>query len=425
MDASQNLKKNCDVNQHTEKMASVKWFNMFVTPKNLFGISVVLIVFALASPVIFTKTPPLITFTENSGSIGSTFGIMNPFIAIAAAIITFAAFWVQYKANQEMLNDNKKQQIISRFYEMLRIHRDNVKELEWIEKIHYTKETNLKKMPKDAYGVENVKNQELSIESADEFVTKNGRLIFSYYIKEFDITYRIVNIIYPKLDIERKIAMAYSIFYVGADDERFDYKIRFAIRDALNKKLNVFQFENEIRDIVKSIDITEEQKNALVFVSDSLFYNRDYFSLSSPFMGHFEEINNYYRHLFLTVKTITQEEERYLSYDEKRDLLRILRAQLTETEQVMLFYNWLSGFGSKWETYNVEGNHFFTQYRMIHNLSPSRLVPFYEENDGYEEMIEKFSNHFRDAFLTEMYCKKSDPMFAFEEVLGFRFKYRS
>jgi hypothetical protein len=41
------------------------------------------------------------------------------------------------------------------------------------------------------------------------------------------------------------------------------------------------------------------------------------------------------------------------------------------------------------------------------------------------EMIEKFSNHFRDAFLTEMYCKKSDPMFAFEEVLGFRFKYRS
>jgi hypothetical protein len=100
MDASQNLKKNCDVNQHTEKMASVKWFNMFVTPKNLFGISVVLIVFALASPVIFTKTPPLITFTENSGSIGSTFGIMNPFIAIAAAIITFAAFWVQYKANQ-------------------------------------------------------------------------------------------------------------------------------------------------------------------------------------------------------------------------------------------------------------------------------------------------------------------------------------
>ena len=116
------------------------WLKKFSDPKLLFGISLVFIIIALGAPVLFTKIPPIITFNENSGSIGDTFGMMNPFIAIAAAIITFAAFLIQYEANQEMRKDNKKQQIINHFYEMLRIHRDNVKEIKWVEKIHYTKE---------------------------------------------------------------------------------------------------------------------------------------------------------------------------------------------------------------------------------------------------------------------------------------------
>ena len=90
------------------------------------------ILFALVAPWLFATHSSSIAFNSETGAIGDTFGIMNPFIAIAAALITFAAFWVQYQANQSMLNENRKQQIITRFYEMLKIHRENVKELEWI-----------------------------------------------------------------------------------------------------------------------------------------------------------------------------------------------------------------------------------------------------------------------------------------------------
>jgi hypothetical protein len=41
-------------------------------------------------------------FSEKDGVIGDTIGgTMGPFIAIAAAILTFLAFWVQYKANEQ------------------------------------------------------------------------------------------------------------------------------------------------------------------------------------------------------------------------------------------------------------------------------------------------------------------------------------
>lgn len=62
---------------------------------------------------------------------GNSNGIdhMIPFIAIAAAILTFLAFLIQHQANVQLSNDNKKQQLERQFYEMLKIHCDNVKNL--------------------------------------------------------------------------------------------------------------------------------------------------------------------------------------------------------------------------------------------------------------------------------------------------------
>ena len=43
---------------------------------------------------------------STTGEIGDTIGgIMGPFIAIAAAGLTFIAFWVQYKANIQQRHD--------------------------------------------------------------------------------------------------------------------------------------------------------------------------------------------------------------------------------------------------------------------------------------------------------------------------------
>src|SRR5574344_2655544 len=51
----------------------------------------------------FVVWEPGVGDVSTIGQTGDSFGIMNPFIAIAAALLTFAAFWVQYNANRKML----------------------------------------------------------------------------------------------------------------------------------------------------------------------------------------------------------------------------------------------------------------------------------------------------------------------------------
>lgn len=82
-------------------------------------------------PVLLTKFPFCISDFNNTGPIGDTIGgIMGPFVAIAAAILTFLAFWVQFKANEQQRKDIAKERFESKFYELLHLHRENLLELE-------------------------------------------------------------------------------------------------------------------------------------------------------------------------------------------------------------------------------------------------------------------------------------------------------
>ena len=390
------------------------WLKVLSNPKLLFGISLIFIIIALGAPIIFTKIPAIITFSENSGTIGDTFGMMNPFIAIAAAVITFAAFSVQYEANQEMRNDNKKQQIINRFYEMLRIHRDNVNNLEWINKIQYTKEINVKDKMVNPLTNNKVNDFEPTIEPDDKFIQKKGRQIFFYYIIEFNIAYTLFSIFHPELKTEDKIKKAYHMLYRGLHEDIFDFETLYTIKKAIKTSNDILEYNSIMKKIMEKFSFSTEEKDKAITALNSLFFHREFYALRPPFENHTGELDNYFRHLFLTVKTIAKEDDKILPKKKKRDLLRILRAQLTEAEQMLLLYNWLSGEGYKWESNATNGNHFFTQYRMIHNISPIYTTPFYVSSSG-PETIKNFLDFFKDKWLVKDYCTKEDPMFEFEE----------
>src|SRR5882724_7938052 len=76
--------------------------------------------------------------SDNPGQIGDVFGgTLGPFIAIIAAILTFAAFWVQYEANKlqkEQFNEQARNFAIERFegrfFDLIKIHRENVLEMQ-------------------------------------------------------------------------------------------------------------------------------------------------------------------------------------------------------------------------------------------------------------------------------------------------------
>lgn len=74
-------------------------------------------------PAWFTK-PGELDF-RNTGQIGDTIGgIMGPFVAIAAAILTFLAFWVQFKANEQQRKDIALERFESNLFQLIQIQEE-------------------------------------------------------------------------------------------------------------------------------------------------------------------------------------------------------------------------------------------------------------------------------------------------------------
>ena len=101
------------------------------------GIFLILVILICFFPYWLTSDSIFDRNFTNTGPIGDTIGgIMGPFIAIIASGLTFIAFWAQYKANlkqTEQFNiqadDVKIERFESKFYEMIKIHRDNITEI--------------------------------------------------------------------------------------------------------------------------------------------------------------------------------------------------------------------------------------------------------------------------------------------------------
>lgn len=59
---------------------------------------------------------------------------MGPFVAIAAAILTFLAFWVQFKANEQQRKDIALERFESILFELIHIQQDITNNLIFVEK---------------------------------------------------------------------------------------------------------------------------------------------------------------------------------------------------------------------------------------------------------------------------------------------------
>ncbi|MEM1259652.1 MAG: putative phage abortive infection protein [Bacteroidota bacterium] len=324
-----------------------------------------LILFSFISPWLFTMKGYSSLDFSKTGQIGDTIGgLMNPFIGTAGIILTFLAFYLQYKANQiqienfnrqldlnknqfekqlkedkvnferqlsEQRNQFLKTQIESQFFEMIRLHKENVKEIS------------------------------LTIHSHKLFTQKediiSGRSVFSHFLKEVELIYTILRKNCKKQDQEYLAHLAYHYFFKGLQYPLLNAPPKEkCFQDSFEdfKKVN----ERVIRLHDNTTPIGQICGNPLLGVNHNILIGH------SNFLGH------YYRHLFHTVKFIANQDEGFMPYEEKRKYLRLLRAQLSNEEQGLLFYNWKSDYGKNWES---EVNKFFTDYRMIHNLNSSLL----------------------------------------------------
>jgi hypothetical protein len=279
----------------------------------------------VALPYSITQLSWFWSFDTTTGVMGDTIGgITGPVIAFIAAILTFMAFYIQYEANiiqEEGLKNQEvqilKQQFESRFFELITLHRDNVAE----------------------------------ITLQDE----SGKKVFVTLIREFREILKVLRGLNTdhntNLDKEQLINISYMAFFYGTGPNSnrvlkaaiSDYHV--GLTNALINKLD----DKNLKDDVKK---------------------RRKFNFT-PFEGHQSRLGHYFRHLYQTIRYI---DESKLKID-KYEYIKILRAQLSNHEQALLFFNSLSNLGIEWKEKGLIEN-----YHFIKNIPKDFIDPITEIN---------------------------------------------
>jgi hypothetical protein len=333
-------------------------------------------------PMVFYNSDKI----DSIGTIGDAVGgILNPIIAIGAALLTFLAFYIQYQANEEVRKQFKIQQFESQFYEMIRLHKENVNEMK-IVGYEPIIETSIQKNDSNAVvsKTETITISTRVTEGRKVFVTMATELIACYEILEY------YNHLWDtKINQFHLLELAYQFFFFGSKSEIVSSK-------NINKQV-IENFRIELNRISKLHKNSSGVKNKIMGLNGKAI--KLYFKYT-PFSGHENRLGHFYRHLYSTVKYVVKKEKNELfDYQQSREYLKILRSQMSNDEQLMLYYNYIIGFGRDWEN---DENKFFSDYRMLHNL-PVDSVKYVEnprvyfknlinkikeETNGKEEMFE-------------------------------------
>ncbi len=301
-------------------------------------------------PYLITQKSWAWTFNDDTGVIGDTIGgIVGPIVGFIGAVLTFLAFFIQYQANKIQINALKEQkesskqsdrqnkilQIENNFFELLKIHRENVKEM--------------------------------------DYRRNEGRNVIVKILNEFYEVLEDVqkaNIIREnKLDEQDLANVSYLIMFFGVDE---------SVQDTLENRF--FQHYGNLSDKILEI-IKELRKKQSPISQDKYYYN-----------GHQSRLGHYFRHFFRTVNFIHEDE--ILNQAEKEKYIKLLRTQLSTHEQVLFFFNSISDLGLPWElgTNVLPENKLITKYHLIRNVplgfmygfNPKRYYPKIELENDFE-----------------------------------------
>lgn len=188
-------------------------------------------------PMIFYNTKKI----DSIGTIGDAVGgILNPIIAIGAALLTFLAFYIQFEANRQVKKQFESQQFESQFYEMIRLHKENINEMK-ITGYHGVLARNF---IRDTTGSitsieESLSRETRFTEGRKVFVTMNTELIACYEILViYDSIWSV------KIPKKALFELAYQFFFFGSKSEVIWSKNKKA-RDNIERFRQVL---NDIRD---------------------------------------------------------------------------------------------------------------------------------------------------------------------------------
>ncbi len=311
----------------------------------------------LSFPYLFTSRSWFDLDFSDKGQVGDTIGgIAGPFIAIAAAILTFLAFWVQFKANEQQKIDLQIERFENKFYSLIEIHRNNVSEL-IIGK---------------------------STKSRKAYISMFRELKYTYHcvLNYYNLYYKTPD---KKISDEAIYNISYLIFFfgVGANSSK-------VVLDLIGENYKDFfeGLEKFIKERKAEWRSRRKEKKSIVIPAGNGAFELDI--LYMPCNGHTSKLSHYVRNLFQIIKYIDEQDEKIIPYKRKFQYAGTLRSQLSTFEQLLLYYNAVSVLGKPW----IE-NGLMEKYCMIKSI-PLPLADFYvspseifkEKNSFGETMFE-------------------------------------
>jgi len=311
--------------------------NNLIKKKEIIGILFIPLVIIIIGSVCFLwgREFSLSSPIENDvfGQFGDFIGgIVGALLGIMSVILLYNTLMVSKQQIRMQQIEYQKQQIESRFFELLRIHIENVNKIQ----------------------------------------SSKHKSIFEQYIKNINNLYEIVKTgkieHNSKMPIQEIVGLAYLIFFYGLTN-----------KESRNTIIEVMKQANPDSDLI----FADELLGELVCKLDTKL---------QKLTGHELELGCYFRNLYQIVKYINNQSKEILSYQEKYNYIKMLRAQLTAYEQILLFWNSISPLGASWETKKNKSGHsdkndqLITKYNLIKNIPAKFAEGEIKPNEMYPEV---------------------------------------
>lgn len=284
---------------------------------------------------------------NNFGLFGDSYGIWNAFFS---ALAFGGVIYTLYKQKEE----SSKRTLVEQYFKMLDFQQTLVGELTVMPVSLGQKCTaTIKHKTTNEYKVH------------EEPSPIKGRKVFVEYKYQLSLLLKAINEINVdkalNLSKEDVADIAYAVFYYGAEEPWKSFMVEY---------LKGYSEPSKLADEIIA-KIGKQRKNALGRP------NQNYMSV-------------YSRNMYNAIKLI--DTSNLLSEDEKKSYLKLLRAQLSNAELYVLFFNLLSRFGKKWKE-----NNYVEKYQLIQNL-PLKYCEDYNPKTYFPNIIFEGEEGARSAF---------------------------
>ncbi|MDR6785286.1 hypothetical protein ABIE26_003985 [Pedobacter africanus] len=384
------------------------------------------------SPTATEPNDPVKDYWAINGTIGDFVGgIAGTLFSLSGFALLYLTFKKQTEANVTQLNAYNHDKVEGRFFELIKLHRDNVNEIKFTtvkEKIEVIKGEHFTRLERITY-----ENRHFFVAVMDQFKTAYDELGYLFlnlteddiydprYLQKLKnnatlVTREIELIKYAKIDILYLIVF----FGVGKDGQItiksiVDQKYNKSLIDKILKtgalkpnRESTHWLKWNSNQKAKNISEINEQ---LIKAHDGEEYNIDCYNgwltdgtkyipfkpyypnnFDKYYGGHQFRLGHYFRHIFHTISFINDNPE--LSSEEQYSYIKHLRGQFSTNEQILIFLNSISQLGRIWELEDKKTSgeverwkQIMSDYMVIKNIPNDEVIPGIKLSDFYPNIV--------------------------------------